>query len=179
MRKFILTSLVGVCLSISAFASSYSVTIASGTMTNLMSFGPNNGSILAKQFIVTATTGTNFTAAIVDCPTNNLSYTTLGYTNVIRYATNGILTWTNFYGVVQSNNYVGGTLLTNWWLVDITNNAVGQATNSYPVRLYVAAPASGSATYGPVSGQVNGYYFNDGIWVTNTGVSPGTVTVVY
>ena len=179
MRKLILVSAIGICTTISAFANSFSVTVQPGTMTNLFALGPNQGSVLGKQFIVTATTGTNFTAAIIDAPTNQLVFTTAAYTNTVRYATNGVLVWTNFYGVLQSNNYVGGSLLTNWWLVDITNNLVSAATNTYTVRLYVAAPANGSSTYGPVSGAVNGYYFDQGIWVTNTGPSVGTVTVVY
>lgn len=179
MRKLILGSALGLCFSLTTLANSFSVTVLPGTMTNLLSFSANLGSVLAKQFIATATTGTNFTAAVVDTPTNLLQYTQSAYTNTTRYATNGVLVWTNFYGVLQSNNMVGGTLLTNWWLVDVTNNLVSATTNSYPVRLYVGAPANGSSTYGPVSGQVNGYYFDQGIWVTNTGSGVGTLTVVY
>ncbi len=179
MKKFVLSSLIGFALSVSTFAASFSVTVIPGTCTNIWSPSFNQGSLLVKQFIITSVTATNSTLAIYDMPTNNLQFTNAAYTNTVSYATNGVIVWTNFYGVVQSNNYEGGTLLTNWWLVDITNNVVGPTTNNYPIRVYAAAGANNTTIYGPTSGNQNGFYFLKGIWATNTGSGTCSLTIIY
>jgi hypothetical protein len=173
---------IGVSVAVlTADAASYSVTVLPGTMTNLFAFGPNQGSVLAKQFTLTTVGATASSAYIIDAPTNALSFTTVAYSNIVSYATNYVLVWTNYYGVLQSNNYVGGQLLTNWQLVDITNS-VPSATYAYPIRLGVAAAGNTTATYGPINtsvGSLNGYYFDYGIWVTNTSTGTNLITVVY
>jgi len=161
-----------------AMATSYSVTVLPNTMTNIMSFSPNQGALLVKQVIFTSGNNGPSSAAIIDTPTNSLTYTTAAYTNMVSYATNGLVVWTNYYGVVQSNNYVGGQLLTNWWLVDVTNS-VAAATYNYPVRVYCAAATSATTIYGQVNGQLNGYYFDQGIWATNTSAGTNIITIVY
>lgn len=175
-------AILGVTNSIKA--AQITATVNAGQMINLLSLGPNLGSISVKQFSVTATSGTNV-CQFVDTPTNSLVYLTQPYTNIVSYATNGVLVWTNFYGVVQSNNIVGGITLTNWWLVDVTNS-VPSFTNNYAVRAVIAVGPSApltilSSAFGP---NFNQFYFDNGLWVTNsapTGVVSNTaiVTITY
>lgn len=179
-KAFTLTlAILGVINSIKA--AQITVQVNAGTMTNILSFGPTLGSVSVKQFSVTSVTGTNI-CQFVDTPTNLLVFATAAYTNIISYATNGVLVWTNFYGLAQSNNYVGGTLLTNYWLVDITNS-VAAATNAYPIRAVIGAGPSSpltilSSAFGP---NFNQFYFDNGLWVTNSGVTASTaiVTITY
>ena len=169
---------ISLCTILSADAASYSVTVLPGTMTNIFALGANQGPILAKQVIFVPTSGGAGQAELIDAPTNALGYSTLAYSNIVSYATNYVLTWTNYYGVVQSNNYVGGTLLTNWQLVDITNS-VASATYLYSVRLYMSAAANTTVTYGPTSGNLNGFYFDQGMWATNMTSCTNQITVIY
>lgn len=179
MRKLILVFTIGVATSGSAFAASFSAQVQPGTMTNILSFSPNQGGILVKQIILTTVGATASTVQLVDTPTNLLVYTQAAYTNRISYATNYVQVWTNFYGVVQSNNYVGGTLLTNFWLVDITNNLVPATTNNYSIRAQLGAAGNTTTILGPVSGNLNGYYFDYGIWATNNSAGTNLITIVY
>jgi hypothetical protein len=181
MKKLILSAAIGVGISISAFATSFSVTVLPGTMTNILSFSPNQGPVLVKQFVLTSVGVTGSSVQIVDCPSSSLSYVQAAYTNRVSYATNYVQVWTNFYGVVQSNNYVGGQLLTNYWLVDITNNLVPASINFYSVRAQLASAGNATVIFGPPNGQgnVNGYYFDNGIWATNTSTGTNLITIMY
>lgn len=164
-----------------SYSASVTVVVLPGTMTNLMAFTSNQGSVTIKQFVMTSLVNTNSLAYIVDTPTNSLVFATPAYTNRVYYATNYVQTWTNFYGLVQSNNYVGATLLTNLQLIDITNNVVAAATNSYAIRAILAAPGGSSVIYGPQANNLNGYYFDNGIWATNAGAStaPCSITLTW
>lgn len=137
-----------------------SATVQPGTFTNLLI--SKNGQALVQSLFATATTATNATALLVDCPTNILWYTNAAYTNTYSYGTNLITQTTNFYGVT--------TYFTNFSLIDITNNLVPANTNFYPVRLGVGAAANLSSAYINVNS-----YFNDGIWITNT--STGVINI--
>lgn len=188
MRKLIYGIGLGLCVSVSAFATSFSVTVLPGTMTNLLSFSPNQGSLLIKQVILTSVgTSQSSSFQLIDTPTNALVFVNPAYSNRVSYATNfsnlpGSV-YTNFYGVVQTNTWISGVgPATNIWaLVDITNNVVPASTNYYPVRLAGAAAAASTVIFGPnIGGQLNGYYFDQGIWATNTSAS-GTnlITIVF
>lgn len=159
-------SLVAVILGLFTFQASAltsSQTVFVGSMTNALVLV--NGSATISQIIVTATTATNVSVNIVDTPTNVLTYVVPAYTNSIQYATNYITSWTNFYGVAQSDTNIA--LIT-------TNVAVASVTNNYPVRLSIAALASTSSTFSGVN-----YYFNNGVWLTNTGSGTAAVTITY
>ena len=159
---------VGLMIAGSAVANTVSVTVLPGTMTNLLAFYSNMGSVLVKQIVVAATVATNASLLFIDTPTNSLVLSsTVAYTNILSYATNNINTWTNFYGVVSST--------TNIALIDIKQSIPGY-TNNYPQRLSLIVPASTTVAYQGVN-----YYFDQGIWVTNTSTSPGVaaVTITY
>jgi hypothetical protein len=165
MKK--LTYLIAGMLTVATISSSavtISSTLAIGTMTNLLSV--YNGSAKVIQIAVTASTSTNAAVMLYDCPSNILTYINPAYTNTISYGTNYISSWTNFYGVVQS--------WTNTALYDVTNNLVLSTTNSYPARLSAATLANTTTYYNNQN-----YYFNQGVWATNTGPGVVTVTLTY
>jgi hypothetical protein len=165
MKKLI-TQLAVVALLVAACnASAITLTlnVLGGTYTNLLTV--NNGSARITQITATAGSTTNSTVLFIDAPTNTLTYVTPGYTNISSYGTNYPVTWTNYYGVVQS--------YTNIALLHLTN-AVAQTTNSWPQRLSIGALAGTSTVYSGVN-----YYFNDGVYVTNTSGGPMSITVTY
>jgi hypothetical protein len=143
-----------------------SQTCSPGTYTNVLSLTPNSGSIRVSQIIVNALTVTNVSGYFVDAPTNWLAYTNLAYTNTISYATNYVNLWTNSYGVVN------GT--TNLALIDNTNNVVPASTNLYPSRVGVGCLGGSVAVFQGVN-----YYFENGIWFTNTGSGTEQITIIY
>lgn len=163
MKKILALLIAVVGLSITAQAQyTVSQTVQPGTFTNIVIL--RNGSARVLNVVATATTATNAVGLFVDTPTNALVYTTSPYTNTISYATNYVYTVTNYYGGVLT--------LTNLQLIDITNNLVAANTNSYPVRFGVGAAASTSTSYIGINS-----YFQDGIWVTNTGTGAMNVSV--
>jgi hypothetical protein len=149
----------------SASALQVSQTVSPGTLTNILTF-TQNGSARVTQIIVSATTSTNVTGLFVDTPTNSLTYVSPAYTNTVSYATNYVNIWTNFYGVVN------GT--TNLALIDNTNNVVPASTNLYPSRVGVGCLGGSSVTFQGVN-----YYFENGIWFTNTGSGTEQITIIY
>lgn len=169
MNKFIkLVSFAGLMLGSTYGASALQVSITSspGTLTNVLTFS-QNGSVRVTQIIVNALSTTNVSGMFIDTYTNWLAYTNAAYTNTISYATNYVNLWTNFYGVVN------GT--TNLALIDNTNNVVPASTNLFPSRVGVGCLGGSVAVFSGVN-----YYFENGIWFTNTSVS-GTaqITVIY
>jgi hypothetical protein len=165
MKKILSSILMLGALVVNTFAASQSITIPSGTMTN---FPINGGSVKVTQIITTAA-GTNYSTNIVfvDTPTNWLVFTNAAYSNTLSYATNYVITYTNYYG--RTNN------LTNIMLVDLTNNLVAATTNFFPQRVILSIPSNvASVKYD----QVN-YYFNEGLWVTNSGPGAVSVTITY
>ena len=167
IRSLLVSALIGLSV-ISSYANSISQTVYPGTMTNLLSFGPNFGSVNIKQFILTATTSTNASVALVDTTTNATSYVLPAYTNRLSYATNWNTTWTNFYGVVQTNP------IPIVVLIDVTNNLVPATTNYYRTPITTAVGGNLSVVYQGVN-----YYFDQGLWVTNTGSGTSLITITY
>ena len=187
MRKLILGIGLGLAVSFNAFALSFSVTVLPGTMTNILSFSPNQGAVLVKQVTLTSLGTSASSFSLIDAPTNSLVFVNPAYSNRVSYATNfsnlpGSV-YTNFYGVVQTNTWIAGVgAATNIWaLVDITNNIVPATTNYYPTRMSGASAANATVIFGPnVGGQLNGYYFDQGIWATNTSASgTNVITIVF
>ena len=163
MKKLILTSLFGM-FTVGAFAISTSLTVLPSTMTNILTV--YNGSAQISQIIIANTDGTNTSVLLIDTPSTNLTYVTLPYTNTISYVTNLIVLNTDYYG----NTWT----YTNYELIDITNNLVAQTTNNYPIRIGVATAANTSSAYTGVN-----YYFNQGVWVTNTSSGKAQITITY
>lgn len=142
-----------------------------GTMTNVL--GIFGGLAKVTQITASATTITNGNIQLVDSYTNLLVYPSQPYTNTVSYATNGLqVTYTNYFGVV--------TTVTNFALIDLTNNVVTPPTNNFPVRASLSVLGGTSVKVD----QVN-YYFSQGIWATNSGTGtngaggPITVTITY
>ena len=163
MKKLFISIVAAVLVVSSAQAATVSMTVKANTYTNLLA--ALNGSIKVSQIIVSAggTPVTNLT--FIDTPTNTYAIVNSAYTNTSVYATNYISLWTNYWG---GTNYV-----TNLADVIITNS-VAASTNNYPIRLVTSVLAS-------TANQFNGsYWFNNGIWVTNS-VSNGdaVVTITY
>lgn len=163
MKKLLLSIGLVTGMIVAGNAATTSIQVSPATMTNLLS--SFNGSIQVKQVVITAV-NSNAVVQLIDTPTNVLTYTNAPYTNTISYVTNLIYAQTDYYG----NTYT----LTNWQLIDITNHLVAGNTNNYPVRMGVGAVAGASAVFDNVN-----YYFNRGIWVTNTSSGVAIVTITY
>lgn len=165
IKSLALTALVAVCSVMSASAASKTTTLAAGAFTNLVA-NPPNGSSLVTSWLLTAPAGAHATIRVYDSPTNTTVYTTPAYSAISQYATNVITTWTNYYGVTNS--------FTNVALVYVTNTVAANTSNSYPVRFFATAPTNSSVMFTDQS-----YYFNNGVWATNTGPSTATITVEF
>jgi len=163
INKYLVSAIAGALFTVGAHAASLTTVVLPGTMTNLL-VGFNQ-STQVKSFVIAANS-TNAAASIIDVATNKFTYVVPPYTNTVYYATNYINSWTNFYGVVQYT--------TNLNLIDVTNNVVAQSTNTYPVKLGLAALAGASSTYSGVN-----TYFNRGVWATNNSSGIATITIVY
>jgi len=155
--------IVGLGLSFAAQANTVSYTLPAGSFTNLLSL--NNGFAKITQVILSAG-ASNAAVQLWDTPTNSFTFTNAAYTNMISYLTNMTFIYSNYYGGFVTN--------TNTVLVDITNS-VPISTNNYPLRIALAAlPNTSVSTVGGIN-----YYFNDGVWGTNTSQGTETVTITY
>jgi len=165
MKKYIISALLGV--SFIASANTISTTIAPAGVFSLLSAGANYGSFTVRQVGITATTATNALVALVDAPSTNFTYVNAAYTNRLSYGTNWNTTWTNFYGVVQTNP------IPIIALIDVTNT-VAASTNSFSTRLIAGAAANSTAVFNGVN-----YYFDQGVLLTNMGSGNATVVITY
>lgn len=167
MKKFFLSiGLIAALAVTSVQAASTSVSVAGGSMTNF-SLLINNAPLKVTQIIVSSA-GTNLVnVGFVDTFTNQLGYTNAAYTNSLTYVTNFVSVWTNYYGVTN-------TVTNSASLVDITNNAVAATTNLFPIRFQIVTPTNSTYTVNSA-----GTYFNNGLWLTNTGGGTATVTINY
>jgi hypothetical protein len=163
IRKNITLALMGISLTTACFANSVTTVVNPAGFVNLLA--GFNQSVQVSQIVIAANS-TNASALLIDSPTNSLTYINAAYSNTVSYATNYVSTSTNYYGVATS--------LTNIALVDVSNTLVPATTNNYPVRLGVATIAGTSAKYDGVN-----YYFNNGLWATNTSSGIATITVTY
>lgn len=165
MKKYLISALMGV--SLVASATSVSTTINPGGVFSLLTASANVGSFNVRQVAITATTATNAIVALIDAPSTNLTYINAAYTNRLSYGTNWNTTWTNFYGVVQTNP------IPIVALIDVTNT-VAASTNSYATRLIAGAASSSTAVFQGVN-----YYFDNGVLLTNQGSGAATVIITY
>lgn len=164
MKKFIIIAGLICSLALGVYAANQSISIASGVMTN---FPINSGSVKITQILISSP-GTNYSTNIqfIDTYTNWLLYTNAAYSNTLTYATNYTLSWTNYYGVVNS--------WTNYTLVDLTNNLVPASTNIFPIRITTSIPTNSSLKFDSVN-----YYFQSGLWITNSGPGSINATITY
>lgn len=162
IRKLLTLGFLGLSL-VGASALTTSITVLPGTYTNALTL--INGSARVSQVIVSSTTSTNTSVLLIDAPTNQLTYIVPAYTNRVSYATNYITSWTNYYQVAQSD--------TNIALIDVTN-LVQSTTNTWPQRMGLASLGGSATAFTGVN-----YYFNNGIWITNTGSGTANVTITY
>jgi hypothetical protein len=162
MKRFIITSLA-ILGAVSLQAASITVAVPANTAVNVLG-NQFSGSAKVKSVAITSAGASSVTA--YDSITNVWTYTTPAFTNTISYATNSVVTWTNYYGVISS--------WTNIVLVDVTNNVVASATNTYPARFSLSCLANTTTAISPTS-----YVFENGLWVTNTTASAASLTVSY
>jgi len=118
------------------------------------------------QVILTASTATNTSVQLWDTYTNQTLFTNAAYSNILTYVTNYVSVWTNYYGVTN-------TVTNKASLVDITNLVAG-TTNSFNQVMVLSAPSNTTIKVD----QVN-YYFQNGIWITNTSSGNAVVTITY
>lgn len=160
MKKLLLIAALVGLISSQASALTFVKVVQANTYTNLLS-----GSWALTQVILNSSVGAT-SGILIDSPTNGaLSYTNLPYTNITSYATNYNITWTNYYGVVQTN-YAPIEAL-----IDVTNS-VAQTTNLYPQRMTIGINTNGTTTYQGVN-----YYFSSGISYTNNGPNAVSITL--
>lgn len=164
LKKLSLSLLVGFVFCFGAQAATTSVTIPPGVMTNFTLL--SQGSLKVTQVILTASTATNTTVQLWDTYTNQTLFTNAAYSNILTYVTNYVSTWTNYYGVT---NKVTNTAS----LVDITNLVAG-TTNSFNQAMVLSAVASTSIRVDAAN-----YYFQNGLWITNTSSGNAVVTITY
>lgn len=160
--KLLIGALV-IAASLNGYAASTSMTIATGGMSNLLS--AFQSSALLTSVIVTAPANNTASVTFVDTITNKLFYTNAAYIGVSSYVSNYYNCWTNFLGRTNC--------MTNVALVDITNT-VASASVSYPLPFIGSAPTNSSFAVSGAS-----FFFNNGVWVTNTGSGNATVTITY
>jgi len=160
MKKSLISLFAGIGMAVSA--ATVTVDVPGNTAVNAVS--PLGGNIKVSQFILTSTNASAVTASVYDSVTNVFTWTNAPYTQVTQYATNQVSLWTNYFG------------MTNYWtniaLVSVTNT-VASTTNSFPVRFAGSAIANSSFI---ASGT---YYFNNGVWATNTSAVACKLTVTY
>ena len=163
MKKLLVSTLLGL-VAFASTAATVTVNVPANTMSNLMV--STTFPIKITGVIVTATTATNTSINLMDVSSSSLRRINPAYTNTISYATNLISLWTNYYGVTFT--------FTNVALVRVTNNAVAAVTNTVAPTVTLSSAASASTEVNGVS-----YYFNYGLWATNTTTAPAAVTITY
>lgn len=160
IKKALLSIGVAVGFALSAKAATITLNVAATGYTNALS-----GSATITQFILTSISTNAANVSFVDSYTNSLWFTNGAYTTATSYATNYYNCYTNYFG--------GTNCITNVALVDIitTNAAAGVR---FPVRINATAPTNSSVAFQGVN-----YYFNNGVWLTNSSSSVATVTITY
>lgn len=166
--KKLFYSIVGAAMlfSVSAFAQSTVVTLIPGAVTNLNSAVPIvSAPLRVTQVLLQATTATNASIKFIDAPSTLTTYVLPAYTSVSKYATNLVISYTNYFGVVNT--------LTNLQLATVTNN-VAQSTNNYPTLFSASSLASTTTTIDGAN-----YFFGSGVLVTNVGTGTAAITISY
>jgi len=166
MKKSLISLFVGAASMVSAFAgNTVTLAVQPGTFTNLLTGFP--GSVYVQQITAQAP-GTNVSFQLIDTPTNSLGFTNASYTYITRYATNLPVLWTNYYGVAQG--------FTNIALFTITNTQAA-TTSFYPIRFSSSVASNSTVQFGNQSSA--GYYFDNGVFATNTSSGIVTLTIQY
>lgn len=163
MKKLLLITLLAFIPLYGANAALFTTNLSAGN-TGAILF--TNAATINQITVVNATT-TNDTIRIYDAnyPTLLWTNSTL-ITNTTSYITNNVAqVYTNFSGVLTTNNYTNALITLN------TTN--GPTTNSFPLLFAVGATASNTTTYTPLSPTAVSY----GVVVTNT--TPVTITINY
>ncbi len=158
MKKLILASFIGLAALVSVRADTITVTVA----------GTNFQQVLTGPAVITGyslTASTNATVGLIDSPTNLPTYTIPGYTNIVSYATNTIVRWTNYFGVVNA--------WTNMSLVDVSN-AVASTTGTYARKAVVGTLAGTTTTVAPTYSVID-----NALWVTNYSTNTAVLTIQF
>ena len=158
MKKFLVSSIIGLAALVSANADTVSVVVPASGFTQVIA-----APAIVTGYSLAATN--NGSVGFIDSPTNLPTYVVPAYTNTVSYATNTIVRWTNYFGVVNS--------WTNIALVDLSNT-VASTTNNYPRKAVVSTLANTTTTVSPTYS-----VYDNGLWVTNYTASPATVTIQY
>lgn len=166
MKKILLSIAFGLGLVASGYSATISLQVQNGTMTNLLTV--YNGTVKVQQIVVSSASSTvnANNVQFIDTITNQFALvSTNAYTNTFEYATNLVVSWTNYIGTVNSNTVLATVIATN---------TIGGFTNVYPVRLVATATTNTATIYSGVN-----YYFNNGIWVTNGGGAAANVIITF
>ena len=164
MKKLIL-SLFALVIAASTYGATVSYTVLTGTATNVLALNQSGFSRVTSVAIANANASGAVTLNMYDSPNATFVLTNAAYANIISYATNYVVFYTNYFG--RTNGW------TNTMLVDVTNT-VAASTNVLQPKATFTAPALGTLVVNPVS-----YGFEYGIWVTNTSLSNAVITVTY
>jgi hypothetical protein len=157
MKKLLIVALLAAGLLSSALADSFTWVIAPNTITNILP-----APVKLTSLSVVATNAVTFN--IYDAPgtvfTNNVG----AYSNLVQYATNVSVIYTNFFGA--SNGYI----MTNV-MVTATNSVAGRSI-SYPLIFSQSVGSNTTANLGPLS-----LSFVNGVMLTNNSANTLSLTV--
>jgi len=160
--------------SISSAEAKFTLTFVVNALTATNIFSNFQNPVLVSQASVASATSSQGIVTLYDTTTNVpsttgyplWSYQVPAYTNIISYVTNYYVFYTNFYGTTQYS-------YTNKALIDVTNS-VPLSTNYFNSPLFLSAPTNTTVTFTSISA-----VFNYGIWATNSGTGPATITLTY
>jgi hypothetical protein len=164
MKKLIL-SLFALVIAASTYGATVSYTITNAAAVNVLALNQSGFSRVTSIAIANTNAAGAVTLSLYDSPNATFAITNQAYTNIISYATNYVVFYTNYFG--RTNGW------TNTMLVDITN-AVPATNYILQPKATFAAPALGTLVVNPVS-----YGFEYGIWVTNSSLSNAVITINY
>lgn len=166
MKNFI--SIAVALLGFSLLSSNGAITETTGNLGAASRYNLQAGQLDTTTFILVNTnTLKDSFVWVFDSSSTNATFVIPAYTNISQLAQNYTNYYTNYYGAVNSNSFVG--------LVYVSNS-VAQATNPFPlVGIFKvssnSAPGTGNAT-------VNfRYHFSSGVLLTND--NSVTVNVTY
>lgn len=159
MKKLILIAACALSLVSGVLADSQSFVIGPNTQTNIF---PQSLKLLSLNVL-----STNATAiSIYDAPGNTITNNVGAYSNLVVYATNVTVSYTNFFGA--SNGYI----MTNA-LVTLTNS-VAAHTITYPLVFSQSFPSNTTINIPNLNAA-----FQMGVLVTNSSANTITITPTY
>ena len=161
--KKIFIAIASVVTATAVYAASTTITVPANTSSNLFTVNQSGYGKITSIIAGNANPSGTVTLSLWDNSTASLWITNPAYSSIVSYATNYILSWTNYFGVVNS--------WTNFSLANYTNS-VAATSNAIPFKATITVPAAGSIVLNPVS-----YIFDTGAWITNSSSSNATITV--